>query len=67
MERQVLLAVFLSFLVLVLYQRFLAPPVPLDSATADPTASPAAPVGATDPQAAIGGALVIVAEVVFCL
>ena len=56
MERQVLLAVFLSFLVLVLYQRFLAPPVPLDLATADPTASPAAPVGATDPQAAIGGA-----------
>ncbi|MCH2252242.1 MAG: membrane protein insertase YidC [Vicinamibacterales bacterium] len=56
MERQVLLAVFLSFLVLVLYQRFLAPPVPLDSATADPTASPAAPVGATDPPAAIGRA-----------
>ena len=53
MERQVLLAVFLSFLVLVLYQRFLAPPVPLDLATADPTASPAAPVGATEPAPAV--------------
>ena len=53
MERQVLLAVFLSFLVLVLYQRFLAPPVPLDLATADPLASPAAPVGATEPAPAV--------------
>ena len=53
MERQVLLAVFLSFLVLVLYQRFLAPPVPLDLVTADPTASPAAPVGATEPAPAV--------------
>ena len=53
MERRVLLAVFLSFLVLVLYQRFLAPPVPLDLATADPMASPAAPVGATEPAPAV--------------
>jgi YidC/Oxa1 family membrane protein insertase len=32
MERRVLLAVFLSFLVLVVYQRFVAPPVPVQPA-----------------------------------
>ena len=56
MERRVLLAVFLSFLVLVVYQRLVPPPEPLDSATIDPIASPASPVGATAPAPAVGGA-----------
>jgi YidC/Oxa1 family membrane protein insertase len=51
MERRVLLAVFLSFLVLVLYQRFLAPaPVPVDQFVTGPaepgTAAPTPGVGA---------------------
>ena len=54
MERQVLLAVFLSFLVLVLYQRFFVPsPVPVDPVAAEPAAALAPPVGATDPLAAV--------------
>ena len=57
MERQVLLAVFLSFLVLVLYQRFLVPPpVPVDPVAADPAAALAPPARATDQVAAVGTA-----------
>ena len=57
MERQVLLAVFLSFLVLVLYQRWIGPPpepVPVDLVGTERTVTPASPLGATDSQAAIG-------------
>ena len=52
MERRVLLAVFLSFLVLVLYQRFLAPPpVPVEQVVAgQPEPSTALPA-----QGAVGG------------
>ena len=51
MEREVLLAVFLSFLVLVLYQRWVAPPpLPVDPAitelAAEPVGESAAPLGA---------------------
>ena len=54
MERQVLLAVFLSFLVLVLYQRWVGPPpVPVDPVSSAPAATPLSPVGATDAPAAI--------------
>ena len=59
MERQVLLAVFLSFLVLVLYQRWVGPPpvpVPIDPVGTEPAATAASPVGATDTQTAIGPA-----------
>ena len=56
MERRVLLAVFLSFLVLVIYQRFFVPPpVPVDSVAAEPTTTPAPPV-TTDPVPAVGTA-----------
>ena len=57
MERRVLLAVFLSFLVLVLYQRWVGPPpVPVDRVGTDPAATAASPPGATDTQTAIGPA-----------
>ena len=55
MERQVLLAVFLSFLVLVLYQRWIGPPpVPVDLIGNESAATSAAPMRAIDPEAAIG-------------
>ena len=57
MERQVLLAVFLSILVLVLYARWIGPAsVPVDLVGTEPAATPvsrAAPVGAIDTPAAI--------------
>ena len=54
MERRVLLAVFLSFLVLVLYQRFIVPPsVPVEPVAAEPTATPPAAVTSTGPAAAV--------------
>ena len=53
MERRVLLAVFLSFLVLVLYQRWVGPPPGQDDLIGtEPVATPAAPVGAIDLQPA---------------
>ena len=57
MERQVLLAVFLSFLVLVLYQRWLGPaPVPVDPIATDAATTPATPLRGSDPGAAISTA-----------
>ena len=57
MERRVLLAVFLSFLVLVIYQRFFVPaPVPVEPVAAEPAAALAPPVTATEPVAAVGSA-----------
>ena len=57
MERRVLLAVFLSFLVLVVYQRWVGPPpVPDDLVMSEPVATPAAPVGAIDLQPAVNDA-----------
>ena len=56
MERRVLLAVFLSFLVLVVYGWLFPQPVPLDPVGLEPPVSPTSPAGATDPQAAIGTA-----------
>ena len=50
MERRVLLAVTLSFLVLVLYQRWLGPPIPPETAPDDR----AGPAGAADPGPATG-------------
>ncbi|MDP6580704.1 MAG: membrane protein insertase YidC [Vicinamibacterales bacterium] len=54
MERRVLLAVFLSFLVLVIYQRWVGPqPVPGEPIGVDPAVSPAAPTGVTEPAPAV--------------
>ena len=56
MERQVLIAVFLSFLVLVVYQRWIGPPpgpLPVDLVGMEPAN---APVDAGDTQTAIGSA-----------
>ena len=45
---------FLSFLVLVLYQRFIVPPsVPVEPVAAEPTATPPAAVTSTGPAAAV--------------
>ena len=50
MERRVLVAVFLSFLVLVLYQRWVGPQPTLDEPVAvEPAVSPSAPNGVTEP------------------
>ena len=55
MERRVLLAVFLSFLVLVLYQRWLGPVgEPIDLANADPAGMVEALGGTDDAPVAIG-------------
>ena len=59
MERRVLLAVFLSFLVLVLYQRWVGPPpapVSVDLVGTEPATTPRSFGGAIDTQAAIGSA-----------
>ena len=60
MERQVLLAVFLSFLVLVLYSRWIGPQaVPVDPISTDSAATSltsATPMRAIDPEAAISTA-----------
>ena len=59
MERRVLLAVFLSFLVLVLYQRFLAPPpMPVEQLVSGPTepgTTPALGAASPAPPSAVGG------------
>ena len=57
MESRVLLAVFLSFLVLVLYQRWVGPPpvpVPVDQVGTEPAATSPSSAGAIDTQAVIG-------------
>ena len=46
MERRVLIAVFLSFLVLYAYQAFFVPPAPAPAQTTTPQAAPAVPTGA---------------------
>ena len=59
MERRVLLAVFLSFLVLVVYQRWVGPPpipVSVDLVGTEPAATPVSAVGGADTEAAIGTA-----------
>ena len=59
MERQVLLAVFLSFLVLVIYQRWVGPPaIPDDLVSTERVSTPAAAVGAIDVEPAVNGARV---------
>jgi YidC/Oxa1 family membrane protein insertase len=78
MERRVLLAVFLSFLVLVGYQRWVAPPVmPIDPVGVDSTTAPlagdaaepslavrtpAAPAAAVDPGAGTSAPPPVIAE-----
>ena len=53
MERRVLLAVTLSFLVLVLYQQWIGPPPAVESVPADPVAGAADGGGVSDAAAAL--------------
>jgi YidC/Oxa1 family membrane protein insertase len=49
MEKRVFAAIFLSFLVLVVYQNYFAPPVPAPAATPAPTPLPGSPAPAITP------------------